>query len=93
MELLAGFACLRWSRNSLCLSHRIAHAPSKGPYFFIAMLGTFVAMREIVRVMRPLTGGGKWVKPAPSPQSVGGLLPDVGGDGAGCHHRVVDSPQ
>lgn len=30
----------------------------KGPYFSIAMLGTFVAMREIVRVMKPLTGGG-----------------------------------
>ena len=31
----------------------------KGPYFSIAMLGTFVAMREIVRVVRPLTGGGQ----------------------------------
>jgi len=30
----------------------------KGPYFSIAMLGTLVAMREIVRVSRPLTGGG-----------------------------------
>jgi branched-chain amino acid transport system permease protein len=30
----------------------------KGPYFSIAMLGTFVAMREVVRVLRPLTGGG-----------------------------------
>ena len=30
----------------------------KGPYFSIAMLGTFVAMRELVRVARPLTGGG-----------------------------------
>ena len=30
----------------------------KGPYFSIAMLGTFVAMREIVRVLRPVTGGG-----------------------------------
>ncbi len=30
----------------------------KGPYFSIAMLGTFVAMREIVRVAKPLTGGG-----------------------------------
>ena len=30
----------------------------KGPYFSIAMLGTFVAVREIVRVARPLTGGG-----------------------------------
>jgi len=30
----------------------------KGPYFSIAMLGTFVAMRELVRVVRPLTGGG-----------------------------------
>lgn len=30
----------------------------KGPYFSIAMLGTFVAMREIVRVSKPLTGGG-----------------------------------
>jgi branched-chain amino acid transport system permease protein len=31
----------------------------KGPYFSIAMLGVFVAMREIVRVSRPLTGGGQ----------------------------------
>ncbi|MFQ5410051.1 MAG: branched-chain amino acid ABC transporter permease, partial [Anaerolineales bacterium] len=31
----------------------------KGPYFSIAMLGTFVAMREIVRVSKPLTGGGE----------------------------------
>ena len=30
----------------------------KGPYFSIAMLGTLVAMREIVRVLRPITGGG-----------------------------------
>ncbi|MBK5268660.1 MAG: branched-chain amino acid ABC transporter permease [Acidimicrobiia bacterium] len=30
----------------------------KGPYFAIAMLGTFVAMREIVRVWKGLTGGG-----------------------------------
>ena len=30
----------------------------RGPYFSIAMLGTFVAMREIVRVAKPLTGGG-----------------------------------
>lgn len=30
----------------------------KGPYFSIAMLGTFVATREIVRVSEPLTGGG-----------------------------------
>ncbi len=30
----------------------------KGPYFSIAMLGTFVAMREIIRVSKPLTGGG-----------------------------------
>ena len=30
----------------------------KGPYFSIAMLGTFVAVREIVRVWSPLTGGG-----------------------------------
>lgn len=30
----------------------------KGPYFSIAMLGTFVAVREIVRVSKPLTGGG-----------------------------------
>ena len=30
----------------------------KGPYFSIAMLGTFVAMREIVRVLKPWTGGG-----------------------------------
>lgn len=31
----------------------------RGPYFSIAMLGTFVAMREIVRVSKPLTGGGE----------------------------------
>ena len=31
----------------------------KGPYFSIAMLGTFVAMREIVRVIKPITGGGQ----------------------------------
>lgn len=31
----------------------------KGPYFSIAMLGTFVAVREIVRVSRGLTGGGQ----------------------------------
>ncbi len=30
----------------------------KGPYFAIAMLGTFVAVREVVRVWKPLTGGG-----------------------------------
>ena len=30
----------------------------KGPYFSIAMLGTFVAVREIVRVIKPITGGG-----------------------------------
>lgn len=30
----------------------------RGPYFSIAMLGTFVAVREIVRVWKPLTGGG-----------------------------------
>lgn len=30
----------------------------KGPYFAIAMLGTFVAVREIVRVWKSLTGGG-----------------------------------
>ena len=30
----------------------------KGPYFSIAMLGTYGAMREIVRVWKPLTGGG-----------------------------------
>ncbi|HZD23786.1 MAG TPA: branched-chain amino acid ABC transporter permease, partial [Acidimicrobiia bacterium] len=30
----------------------------RGPYFAIAMLGTFVAVREIVRVWKSLTGGG-----------------------------------
>ena len=30
----------------------------RGPYFSIAMLGTFVAMREIVRTWGGLTGGG-----------------------------------
>ncbi len=31
----------------------------KGPYFSIAMLGTFVAMREVIRVLKPITGGGE----------------------------------
>ena len=31
----------------------------KGPYFSIAMLGTFVAMREIIRLLKPFTGGGE----------------------------------
>ncbi|RME11288.1 MAG: branched-chain amino acid ABC transporter permease [Ardenticatenia bacterium] len=31
----------------------------KGPYFSIAMLGTFVATREIIRIAAPITGGGK----------------------------------
>ncbi|MFQ5616759.1 MAG: branched-chain amino acid ABC transporter permease, partial [Anaerolineales bacterium] len=31
----------------------------KGPYFSIAMLGTFVAMREFIRVIKPITGGGQ----------------------------------
>ncbi|MEM7126620.1 MAG: branched-chain amino acid ABC transporter permease [Chloroflexota bacterium] len=30
----------------------------RGPYFSIAMLGVFVAMREITRVAKPITGGG-----------------------------------
>ncbi len=30
----------------------------KGPYFSIAMLGTFVATREVLRLLRPITGGG-----------------------------------
>ncbi len=30
----------------------------RGAYFSIAMLGAFVAVREIVRVLRPITGGG-----------------------------------
>ncbi len=30
----------------------------KGPYFSIAMLGTFVAVREIIRIWKPVTGGG-----------------------------------
>ncbi len=30
----------------------------RGPYFSIAMLGVFVAMREITRVTKPITGGG-----------------------------------
>ncbi|HFC12252.1 MAG TPA: branched-chain amino acid ABC transporter permease, partial [Anaerolineae bacterium] len=30
----------------------------KGPYFSIAMLGTFYAVREIIRVARPITNGG-----------------------------------
>ncbi|MFQ5855607.1 MAG: branched-chain amino acid ABC transporter permease [Anaerolineae bacterium] len=31
----------------------------KGPYFSIAMLGTLIATREIVRNLKPLTGGGE----------------------------------
>ena len=31
----------------------------RGPYFSIAMLATFVAMREIVRIAKPLTEGGE----------------------------------
>lgn len=31
----------------------------RGPYFSIAMLATFVAMREIVRIAKPLTDGGE----------------------------------
>jgi len=30
----------------------------RGPYFSIAMLGVFVAMREITRIIKPITGGG-----------------------------------
>lgn len=30
----------------------------KGSYFSIAMLGTFMVMREVVRLLKPLTGGG-----------------------------------
>ncbi len=30
----------------------------RGPYFSIAMLATFVAVREIVRIVKPITGGG-----------------------------------
>ncbi|MEM8857400.1 MAG: branched-chain amino acid ABC transporter permease [Chloroflexota bacterium] len=31
----------------------------RGPYFSISMLGTFYAMREIIRVTKPITGGGE----------------------------------
>lgn len=31
----------------------------KGPYFSIAMLGTFMAVRELVRIAKPWTGGGE----------------------------------
>lgn len=37
----------------------------RGPYFSIAMLGTFVAMRELIRVVKPLTGGGEGLNLAP----------------------------
>lgn len=30
----------------------------RGPYFSIAMLATFLAMKEIVRLLTPITGGG-----------------------------------
>ena len=41
----------------------------KGPYFSIATLGTFVAVREIVRVWGGLTGGGVGLTLPPVPQS------------------------
>jgi len=37
----------------------------RGPYFSIAMLGTFVAMREIIRVAKPITGGGEGLNLVP----------------------------
>lgn len=37
----------------------------RGPYFSIAMLGTFVAMREVIRVSKPLTGGGEGLNLTP----------------------------
>ncbi len=37
----------------------------RGPYFSIAMLGTFVAMREIIRVAKPITGGGEGLNIVP----------------------------
>ncbi|MEM7345548.1 MAG: branched-chain amino acid ABC transporter permease [Chloroflexota bacterium] len=37
----------------------------RGPYFSIAMLGTFVAMREITRISKPLTGGGEGLNLTP----------------------------
>ena len=30
----------------------------RGPYFSIAMLSTFVATREVIRILKPITGGG-----------------------------------
>ena len=33
----------------------------RGPYFSIAMLSTFVATREVIRMLKPLTGGGSGI--------------------------------
>lgn len=38
----------------------------RGPYFAIAMLGFFVFVREVVRVLRPLTNGGRGLSLPPS---------------------------
>ncbi len=43
----------------------------KGPYFSIAMLGTFVATREVVRILRPITGGGAGIDLPPILNRVG----------------------
>jgi len=37
----------------------------RGPYFSIAMLGTFVVMREVIRVTKPITGGGEGLNLTP----------------------------
>ncbi|MGK7871911.1 MAG: branched-chain amino acid ABC transporter permease [Xenococcaceae cyanobacterium] len=43
----------------------------QGPYFSIAMLSTFVATREVVRILRPLTGGGAGIDLPPVLNRVG----------------------
>lgn len=53
---------LPWGGLVAALFSQLVGMPTlrlRGPYFSIAMLGTFVAVREIIRVSKPLTGGGE----------------------------------
>ncbi|MDJ0651328.1 MAG: branched-chain amino acid ABC transporter permease [Xenococcaceae cyanobacterium MO_188.B19] len=43
----------------------------KGPYFSIAMLSTFAATRELIRILRPITGGGSGLDLPPVLNRVG----------------------
>ena len=43
----------------------------KGPYFSIAMLSTFAATRELIRILRPVTGGGSGLDLPPVLNRVG----------------------